>query len=211
MAAKRVFNMIGLDPGIKNLGFVFINCFDKKFQVAARYTVELGNMADSKNMQEVYWSRACRKFFLEYQNLFKQADYIVIEQQYKNQFLNLPLKLISTALVATLVNTIPEAEIKIVNANAVKARFLTPQQRVNYEGRKAAVRSMCLHELDKALLHGENDREHDQADALLCALYYLEQLVGEKFVKIGQEAESETKSVLPLKKRGRKPSARPQK
>jgi len=196
---------IGLDPAPKNFGFVYVVTNDYEFKVKARFTIPLGSIRESKGSAYVYWAEKCNKLVADLEKYFKKAQFVAIEQQFRGIPLRTPLETIQACMASAILAKYPNTSIKLINSNAIKSRWFTSGQRVNYEMRKAEVVKMCETHLTKAPEYNINDRMHDQADALLCALLYYEMILDKQFIFFDETAPK-TES-LPLKKRGRKPAA----
>jgi hypothetical protein len=179
--------ILSIDIGIVNLGYVFV-------EIQNGLTVKACNRIDITQVQHCRVSRCnCTlyhdncipdyldHFIQEHQNLFDEADEILIERQPPVGITN----------VQDLIFTRFRNKVKLISPNSVHKHF--KMTRNDYELRKQQSVTISNEYLKDFFNFESNTRQHDISDAMLMILYYTErETLKEKVKETLKETVKET-------------------
>ena len=160
--------ILSIDPGIINLGYVFIHVIDKTPKVieCGRVNITLMRHSKVKYCSCTLHHDFCIPDYLdhfvqEHQQIFDDADVLLLERQPPQGLMN-----VQDLLFSRFRN-----KVKLISPNSLHKHF---KMDTNYLVRKEQSEKLTEKYLDLFTSFNENDRKHDISDALLLVLYYIE-------------------------------------
>ena len=167
-------NILSIDVGIINLGYVFANILDNEITVIECNRIDITNMrhrsvsfCDCKLHHEFCIPDYLDHFIQEHRDIFDTADIILIERQPPMGITN----------VQDLLFVKFRSKIKLISPGSVHKFF---NMSSDYSFRKKESQHISDHYLNDNINYNNNDRKHDITDAMLMILYYFKKMYKKK-------------------------------
>lgn len=180
--------IISIDIGLNHLGFIYAQCLEtfKLQQIIKCKLVDIKRLCDYCKIKDcALYHEKCiadymKHFFKKYSKEFKEAQYIVLEQQPPQGFI----------CIQEIIRFQYRDKVFLVSPNTMHKYFEI--QRLDYDQRKDFVVSFSKNWLETCKDFQEYVRKHDMADALCILIVFLQSRSTEYIKQLGETLQQIT-------------------